>query len=143
MNEKAWAWRITSEAPARTRLAAGFTEADRSVPEWDVALSIVEAARTANPILGASRVNVYVWTKSSGLPDGWPEPWASDRDPHGDDRTPSDAAVFSYAPQIDKAPDHEQAGILAAALQRYDEASGRAAIEAAMKVAARTCRDDC
>lgn len=138
---KVWAWRITSEAPDRARLAAGYTEDAESVPEWDVARSIVEEARSANLALCAVRVNVYLWAKSSGLPSDWPQPWASDRDPHGADRTPSDAAVFSYAPPAENASD-EQADGLAAALRQYDDASGRAAITAAQNLSARARRDD-
>ncbi|MYR75189.1 MULTISPECIES: hypothetical protein [unclassified Streptomyces] len=135
MADRIYAWRITDDTRDRTRLAAGHTTVDDTIKEWDVARSIVEKAREENPGLGTIRVNIYLWPKTSVLPDGWPEPWPSDRNPHGSDRTPSGAAVFSYAPlSREGSTDHTPAEALADALRQYD---GRVATQTALNVAAR------
>ncbi|WP_329390214.1 hypothetical protein [Streptomyces sp. NBC_01716] len=134
--ERAWAWRITDQTRDRTRLAAGYTATDASLREWDVAKQIIEANRQARPDLGD--VHVLLWTKDSLLPKGWPVPWESDRDPHGDDRAPSDVALFSYAqpPNEDPAA-RARADALSAALNRHDEARARISIQTGENVAAK------
>ncbi|MEV8398835.1 hypothetical protein [Streptomyces niveus] len=135
-DERTWAWRITDQTRGRTRLAAGYTATDASLREWDVARSIVEAARQERPDLGD--VHIFLWSKDSLLPADWPVPWDSDRDPHGDDRTPSEAALFSYAAPVNEDPAvRARADALAAALSQHDEATARISSQAAVNVTAR------
>ncbi|MYW33615.1 DUF6221 family protein [Streptomyces sp. SID2119] len=96
-----WAWRITEQADGHTRLAAGYTAADNAMDERDVADKIVKSAREEHPEFG--HITLHLWPKVGALPESHPVAYESDRDPHGNDRTPPDAARFNYTapPQPD------------------------------------------
>ncbi|MFD3520436.1 hypothetical protein [Streptomyces sp. NPDC058653] len=131
-DKRTWAWRITDQTRNRTRLAAGHIAADADLREWDVAQQIANEAREVHPELGD--VNIVLWAKESLLPDGFPIPWPSDRDPHGDDRAPSEAALYSFA---SPAKQDLAARARADALSRRDEAAAHITIQAAVNVVAR------
>ncbi|RPK56201.1 hypothetical protein EES43_24475 [Streptomyces sp. ADI96-02] len=137
-DDRTYAWRITDQTPERAVLAAGFTSFDEPLAEWDAAGPIVASFRKEHPDVGA--VDIWVWIKDSpfNAADDHLIPWVSDRDPHGNDPVPSDAARYSYGPTVGEDPaGRARADVLAAALSRYDAALGHVAARTALNVAAR------
>ncbi|MDQ0694237.1 hypothetical protein [Streptomyces sp. W4I9-2] len=130
MADRTYAWRITERDQGRTLLAAGFTSFDTPLVEWDAAPVIVDQFREEHPDAGT--VTIDLWLKEDWLPADLPPAWESDRDPHGTDPVPCDAAGYSYDPTVDEDPDDRaRADNLAAALKGHDEAVGRVAVETA------------
>ncbi|MFJ6183804.1 hypothetical protein [Streptomyces sp. NPDC092295] len=99
--DQAWAWRITDQSPERFRLSTGIRAFAGNVPEWEVAAQVVEEARLEHPACGALDVLLWAETSPIGPEDAHLVPWDSDRDPHGEDRAPADAAVFTYAMHVE------------------------------------------
>lgn len=134
MAARIYAWRITDRDSRGPLLAAGFTSFDESLAEWDAAPVIVDEFREGH---AAGTVSIQLWVKEHFLPAGFPVAWESDRDPHGTDPEPSDAAAYIYDPPVDEDPaDRARADALAAALKGHDEAVGRVAAETAKNAVA-------
>ncbi len=142
MEVRTYAWRITDRDSRGPLLAAGFTSFDEPLDEREAAQLIIDEFREEH---AAGTVSIQLWLKEHFLPAGFPVAWESDRDPHGTDPEPSDAAAYIYDPPVDEDHgDRARANALAAALKGYDGAVGRVAAETARNaVAALGNRDDC
>ncbi|MGC5534251.1 hypothetical protein [Streptomyces sp. SR-10] len=141
MTDCTYAWRITDRDSHGPLLAAGFTSFDKPLAAWEASEQIAAQFRKEHD---AGTVSIQLWLKEHFLPADFPVAWESDRDPHGTDPDPSDAAAYIYDPPVDEDPDDRaRADALTAALKGYDDAVGRVAAETAKNaVAALGDRDD-
>ncbi|WP_330449753.1 hypothetical protein [Streptomyces anulatus] len=134
MEVRTYAWRITDRDSRGPLLAAGFASFDEPLDDWEASEPIVNAFRKEH---AAGTVSIQLWLEEHFLPAGFPVAWESDRDPHGTDPVPSDAAAYTYDPPVDEDPaDRARADALAAALKGHDEAVGRVAVETARNAVA-------